>query len=116
MTNAEKLAKDTDYLADIISEYPSDCDACPAKEECSKWDVESCYDFIKWWLESEAEGSEELHEVKHGKWIKDHGWYSHHCSCCGRSTSTYVDEDGDWYDRVFDFCPNCGARMDGDEK
>lgn len=56
----------------------------------------------------------DVQEVRYGKWIEDHGWYSHHCSNCNRSTRDYVKEDGDLYDRVFNFCPNCGARMDGD--
>lgn len=55
----------------------------------------------------------DVQEVKHGKWI-DRGWHPisiegsahfYKCSICAHKqigTSEY--------------CPNCGARMDGDEK
>ncbi len=47
--------------------------------------------------------------VKHGKWV----WLSDDsvmCSACGKVQNTNDNCDaGDW-----DFCPNCGARMDGE--
>lgn len=59
MTNAEKLAKDTEVFASMIEEYNHfDCNDCPAKEECEKWDIEDCHDFLVWWLEQEAEEDE----------------------------------------------------------
>ena len=43
--------------------------------------------------------------VRHGRWIlKDDG--RAHCSECDTAGNSYV-----WH-----FCPNCGARMDGDEE
>ena len=50
-------------------------------------------------------------EVVHGRWIqgesvldKDGGGSIYHCSECG-----------DWYHNfVPNYCPNCGAKMDGD--
>lgn len=51
--------------------------------------------------------------VKHGKWIMDRlvstngGTYGvRRCSCCG---AYYQDVGYGW-----DYCPNCGAKMDGD--
>lgn len=64
----------------------------------------SCGEVIKKFLETA--NSEDLMEVKHGKWIdrkfEDDEWY-HTCSVCGM----VLRED------AFDnFCGNCGARMD----
>ena len=43
--------------------------------------------------------------VRHGRWIlKDDG--RAHCSECDTAGNSYV-----WH-----YCPNCGARMDGDGK
>ena len=46
-------------------------------------------------------------EVRHGRWINDelHGKYN--CTCCNKGTWRGFG--------VFDFCPNCGARMDADD-
>ncbi len=54
-------------------------------------------------------------EVRHGKWVvsrTDFGWncseFPTHCKCtlCGREVP-YQDRDN--------YCPNCGAKMDGGE-
>ena len=49
-------------------------------------------------------------EVVHGRWIHKHfddvcgGWYNEwHCSVC----------NGRVYEKGFNYCPNCGAKMDG---
>ena len=50
--------------------------------------------------------------VKHGRWvITDH---DQHCGLCG----FVVSKDGDFtenhlVERLWHYCPNCGARMDG---
>ena len=41
----------------------------------------------------------DVQEVKHGR------WFGTVCTNCGESTSDYYD---------CDYCPHCGARMDGD--
>lgn len=60
---------------------------------------------------------EEVDETKmstHGRWIKKYrGNYS--CSICGSwytTTDDYgtITDDEIWYN----YCPNCGAKMDGD--
>lgn len=55
-------------------------------------------------------------EVKHGRWVKkferyhdthtDEYWDEEYCSCplCGKDS-----------DLEHNFCPNCGARMDGED-
>ena len=50
------------------------------------------------------------HSEKHGRWIEiDHPWYE--CSECGERTAV-VNLNGEV---VWNYCPNCGARMDGNE-
>ena len=72
-------------------------------------------------------------EVRHGEWVEN-GYYGIPCvcSCCGAEaqyTSTVEETfDYDWeenlvpcgYEEIREyiktpFCPNCGAKMDGDE-
>lgn len=54
----------------------------------------------------------DVQEVKHGRWISnDLGGYkwAYYCSECG-----WVD--GYPFNDRHKYCPNCGAKMDGDEK
>lgn len=48
--------------------------------------------------------------VRHGEWLLRHKGYGHYweCSACHTNPSIYVTKDTK-------FCPNCGAKMDGDE-
>ena len=65
--------------------------------------------------------SADVAEVKHGKWMKeDKGFgrnittlhlmrvYKYICPLCGYYTDNQASR--------FNFCPNCGATMDGEEK
>lgn len=57
-------------------------------------------------------------EVKHGKWIETmldkYRKVECKCSVCGWSG---IDNYDSYVDiATFDHCPNCGARMDGDEE
>lgn len=54
----------------------------------------------------------DVQEVRHGKWIYvdgDLGWADCKCSECG-----YTDTDSfeDCTECFYNFCPNCGAKMD----
>lgn len=49
--------------------------------------------------------------VVHGWWVSDEGDVLFHCSECETQVSTSWDYD----DLHWNFCPNCGARMDGGE-
>lgn len=49
--------------------------------------------------------------VRHGRWDKKSGLYS--CSECGMTCPYDVQADVIEY-WVCNYCPNCGAKMDGD--
>lgn len=53
----------------------------------------------------------EMVRVRHGRWI-DHK-DEHQCSECKETTIVdfYV-----WKNMPFDYCPNCGAKMDGEQE
>lgn len=58
----------------------------------------------------------DVQPVKHGKWeeIEEYGgWGDTHyrCSVCGEE---WYLEDGTPQQNNMNFCPRCGARMDGD--
>ena len=48
----------------------------------------------------------DVEPVRHGPWINDIGYAGWTCSECG-------DHEGNKTDK---YCPNCGARMDGEEQ
>lgn len=56
--------------------------------------------------------SADVAPVRHGRWIDDEEFglelYYAKCSLCGRFMD--VHENGGYYN----YCPNCGARMDGE--
>lgn len=57
MTNAEKMAKDTERFAEILSVCGGACEFCIFRldeKECLKYE-NTCEKGIKMWLESEAE-------------------------------------------------------------
>jgi hypothetical protein len=55
-------------------------------------------------------------EVRHGEWIKHSAWYE--CSVC--KGDFFVEGYAEDYDPISDwdlhFCPNCGAKMDGERR
>ena len=63
--------------------------------------------------------------VVHGRWVKVHGYATPggdpvwKCSECGKGVHVYGIEHGRYGAEVADgqwvSCPNCGARMDGEE-
>ena len=44
--------------------------------------------------------------VRHGQWIEDRVELNKKCSCCNKIHGTIYEKEP--------FCPNCGARMNGD--
>lgn len=51
--------------------------------------------------------------VVHGHWIMRGG--KRYCSACQKRACVTRDSDDFWYTVGTDYCPNCGARMDGAE-
>jgi rubrerythrin len=69
--------------------------------------------FVRSLIKSIANIPQEETERKHGKWIFQRN-YTWACSECGMNPTKgmgYVQSK----DELFDFCPNCGARMDKDD-
>ena len=61
----------------------------------------------------------EAEPVKHVRWIIDYAEgtkiYHAHCSECNKEPDRNIG--GDYYiDKLSDYCPNCGAKMDGDSE
>jgi hypothetical protein len=50
-------------------------------------------------------------EVVHGRWVSDKADILFHCSEC----ETQISTDWDYDDLIWNYCPNCGAKMDGGE-
>ena len=80
----------------------------------------------RWMPESEfgkfvdAIPTADVAEVKHGKWlISEYDYYD--CSVCGESYFNGCDSTSEAKRRleihqdVYDYCPYCGAKMDGGE-
>ena len=56
--------------------------------------------------------ADDVEPVKHGEWLNDDDeWKFYKCSICGNEA--YWDTD--YGQQLFDFCPHCGAKMDGKE-
>lgn len=63
----------------------------------------------------------DVQDIKHGKWIKTQeplGWCDVDCAECSVCHESWIiDEDssiGD-YECMWHYCPNCGAKMDGEK-
>ena len=65
----------------------------------------------------DAMSTADVQEVRHGHWIEKNldGFRKVECSCsmCGWSGVENYDSYVDIHD--FEFCPNCGAKMDREE-
>ena len=58
------------------------------------------------------EGTVDAVELVHGRWV-DKMVRDWHCSVCGKKVPRQVYFDGYCYDDKLNYCPNCGAKMDG---
>ena len=80
------------------------CGACPSHQNGE------CIDKMCWKYEDrvriENAPTIEATPVRHGRWNE-----KGHCECCGYDMGIRVDKWTNVYN--FQFCPNCGARMDG---
>lgn len=73
-------------------------------------DVQKDFDEIADYLQNAA-------PVRHGHWELDDKYYVWKCSKCGKNPSTTKDLNGTGYiptrRELWDYCPHCGAKMDG---
>jgi hypothetical protein len=64
------------------------------------------------------ESASDVVEVVHGRWLYDCGSGKHFCSACDEYALSFKKDTlygGDLYEVCLtDYCPNCGAKMDGD--
>lgn len=97
--------------ADELLKFPIRADHCDEENANEHFinGVETVMEYAKNLPTVDAE------PVRHGKWIIEHepftwmGYTQWHCSCCG-FTCSYGQE----IRSRTNFCPNCGARMDGE--
>lgn len=54
--------------------------------------------------------------VVNGKWIRPHWKNSNYCCDCSECGGEAMHRDYQWdKNGIYPICPNCGARMDGDD-
>ena len=107
MTNYERIkAMSVEEMADAVM-CPNDCSL--GEINCEKTDACNCYECVRQWLEQ---------EIKHGKWMRtfpnellDGNYF---CSNCQSGIDIATAEETPT-DRELFYCPNCGAKMDGEE-
>lgn len=70
-------------------------------------------DYAAAWTEIRKLPAADVAPVRHGKWTYNDAYVlwaeRYFCSECGRNTPP----DGDYRYHFTDYCPNCGAKMDG---
>lgn len=77
-------------------------------DKAPKWDGHTPAEAIK----RIADISSEVLEVRHGEWLYAKTYYEAdecHCSLCGQLMTTFKNTR-------MNYCPHCGARMDGERK
>ena len=55
-------------------------------------------------------------EVKHGEWIEKEEIYGDVYYTCSNCNNDWTTIDGTPQENFMNFCPNCGAKMDGERK
>ena len=97
-----EAAKDAiiQYIAEqTVSKYPS-AELCKASRMGGEGVI----------YELETLPTADVEEVKHGEWLLHHVGHGHYweCSVCHADPCIYITENTN-------YCPNCGAKMDGKE-
>lgn len=98
MTDREKLVKLLDDIR-VSCDVPENVD----EDGCGTWSIEGA-DYIADHLLAHGVTVREP-----GRWVSDEDDVLFHCSECETQISTSWDYD----DLQWNFCPNCGAPMDG---
>jgi hypothetical protein len=90
-----------------------DANALNKKKKYSFQTVGGCFPKSEWFIKVDdlfAAPTVDAVEVVHGEWEKQQGIYS--CSICGKACPYDVQADIIQYWHC-NYCPNCGAKMDG---
>ena len=99
---AEYIERDALMLR-IEEIHCAECDSYNGVRCRACW-VDDTLDYI------DSEPAADVEPVRHGRWIEDHDYLKcPECSVMVKRDFTFFDI-GDW-----NYCPNCGARMDGAE-
>ena len=54
--------------------------------------------------------------VVHGEWVRPHWKGSDYCCDCSKCGGEAMHREYQWNKKgIYPICPNCGAKMDGDE-
>ena len=84
-----------------------DANKYPCRNCFHEYCYQNCKEFIEWF-----NNTVDAVEVVHGEWIRNEDdeccWYT--CSECAE----YPMRDRWGEEKLTDYCPNCGAKMDGD--
>ena len=83
-------------------------DAEPTEEQVKEYCRKRCLVIVTSELFNEMKARWSAEPVRHGHWIEEIGMFL--CSECGDSWGTETEE----MVRSFNYCPNCGAKMRGD--
>lgn len=69
-------------------------------------------------IEKAIDDAPTIDPVKHGKWEKNEGRYGWHCSACGEDDLYAFAWNGNKGGNELQdhYCPNCGTKMDKEEK
>ena len=103
---------DADKMQDFLEEHFGD------EWEKKQFSADWVYRFI----EISASENADVEEAKHGEWKRTEeplGWQDVtciECSACGESWVMDDDLSLDEYVEFWKYCPNCGAKMDGERK
>lgn len=111
-----------DRQAFIERERKLYCEDCDRRKGMKNGKLTICYEIgdapcRSCWLDDALTDLEDAPTIDavpvvHGEWIDEsfgYNWYGK-CSVCGEAYN--IDS---WYGS-FNFCPNCGARMDGERR
>ena len=90
------LEQEVDWLKNCLN--------CEIRKECPRHCGKVVHGCDHW------EYGDNAVEVVHGYWVSDKADILFHCSEC----ETQISTDWDYDDLTWNYCPNCGAKMDGD--
>ena len=97
------------FAEDIRSRFCNKCNNALLAINCGDCWVDKAL------LEIENAPTADVIEVRHGSWVSatPSGGYDFYCSYCKEFAITY--EDSNYREQYYltDYCPNCGAKMDG---